>query len=272
MVVCRFPDDWQASTTSILLSIITVNRNNAEGLARTLRSLDALRFDSLLEFIGVDGLSTDASLAIASAFYRPDLCLSEADAGVYDAMNKGLALASGRYCYWLNSGDLFLPSCWPRLKALLLEFDEALLACGVIPFTPDGQDQAPRFADPALLPHSSLNHQSLFFRTDVIRRLGCYRLRFGLTADRELVLRLLASGERIRYEPLLVARYELGGLSSHPQRLHRDHLRVSRAHGLISPWRYVWLLVRFWMWGGWRRLLALSRHRRSLGESLRAGS
>lgn len=182
-------------------------------------------------------------------------------------MNKGLEHASGVYAYWLNSGDLFLPACWPRLRALLLQLDEALLACGVIPFTPDGQDQTPRFADPALLPHSSLNHQSLFFRTDVIRRLGGYRLRFGLTADRELVLRLLASGSRIRYEPLLVARYELGGLSSHPQRLHRDHLRVSHAHGLISSPRYALLLIRFWLGSWWRRLrvaLAVGKRHRNL--------
>lgn len=255
-----------------LLSIITVNRNNATGLARTLQSLTPVRSDPLLEFIAVDGLSTDTSLAIASDFYDPDLCLSEADVGVYDAMNKGLALASGRYCYWLNSGDLFVPQCWPRLRALLLDAQEALLACGVIPFAAGGSELPPCFADPVLLPHSSLNHQSLFFRTDVIRRLGGYYLRYGLTADRELVLRLLATGASIRYEPLVVARYELGGLSSHSERLRRDHLRVSRAHGLISPIRYAWLLLRFWLGRGCLGLLAISRHRRSLGESLRAGS
>lgn len=271
-MVAHLLDDRHQPSPGILLSIVTVNRNNATGLARTLQSLTPVRSDPLLEFIAVDGLSTDASLSIASGFYDPDLCLSEADAGVYDAMNKGLALASGRFCYWLNSGDLFLPQCWPLLRVLLLELNESLLACGVIPFLPDGREQAPRFADPALLPHSSLNHQSLFFRTDVIRHLGGYRLRFGLTADRELVLRLLASGERIRYEPLLVARYELGGLSSHPQRLHRDHLRVSRAHGLISPTRYAWLLVRFWLGGWWRRLLAAFRPSSSRAETLPAGS
>ena len=225
------------------------------GLERTLESLEVLRSNLQLEFIFIDGLSSDASLAVSASFYDPRLCVSEADAGVYDAMNKGLALASGTYSYWLNSGDVFLPECWYRLRSLLASQDQAILACGVIPFSHDGHDQAPRFTDPALLPHSSLNHQSLFFRTAVIRQLGGYRTRFRLTADRELVLRLLASGAGIRYEPLLVARYELGGLSSNSEQLHRDHLRVSRAHGLISRHRYALLLCRFWLGRFYRRYL-----------------
>ena len=240
----------------ILLSIITINRDNAVGLSRTLASLSPLRSDPQLEFIFVDGLSTDDSLVMASQFYSPELLISEADAGVYDAMNKGLALARGRYCYWLNSGDLLESQCWPRLRELLLDRQEALIACGMIPFGDDGCELRPWFANPTLLPHSSLNHQCLFFDTGVIRKIGGYIPRFGLTADRELVLRLLACGFNIQYEPLIVARYELGGLSSDRVQLRRDHLRVSRAHGLISPGCYWVLLIRFWLGCAWRALIS----------------
>lgn len=235
-----------------LLSIITVNLNNCQGLTRTLASIEPLRSTHLCEFIFIDGCSVDDSLLIASRFYPPEFIISETDAGVYDAMNKGLALANGSFCYWLNSGDEFLPQCWDRLSTMLLHQSEALLACGTIPFASDGREQSPRFAKPYLLPHSSLNHQSLFFRTKVIRQLGGYQPRFGLTADRELILRLLAQGHSIKYEPLTVSRYELGGLSSNLIRMRRDHLRVSHAHGLISPMHYWYQLLRL-------RLISLFR-------------
>jgi putative colanic acid biosynthesis glycosyltransferase len=238
--------------SSRLLSIITVNRNNCAGLEATLASLRPLRCDPQLEFIGIDGLSSDGSSHLASHFYDPSLYRSEPDSGVYDAMNKGLALASGHYCYWLNSGDTFLADCWPRLRALLERYDCPLMACGVQQVGLSGDDLVAKFASPAQLPHSSLNHQSLFFHTATLKRLGGYRLRFGLTADRELVLRLLASGGAIHYEPLLVARYQLGGLSSDPVRLHRDHLRVSHAHGLISTPRYALSLLRHRFGRLWR--------------------
>ena len=155
-------------SASPLLSIITINLNNASGLARSIASLEPLRFNRHCEFIFVDGRSVDDSLLVASGFYSPELSISEIDDGVYDAMNKGLALANGIFCYWLNSGDEFLPQCWSRLSFMLQNQSDALLACGTIPFTPDGLDQPARFAHPSLLPHSSLNHQSLFFRTNVI--------------------------------------------------------------------------------------------------------
>jgi putative colanic acid biosynthesis glycosyltransferase len=235
-----------------LLSIITVNRNNCAALEATLASLRPFRFDPQLEFIGIDGLSSDGSSHLASHFYDPSLYRSEPDSGVYDAMNKGLALATGRYCYWLNSGDTFLADCWPRLRALLERSDCPLIACGVQQVSLSGDDLDPKYASPAQLPHSSLNHQSLFFHTTTLKRLGGYRPRFGLTADRELVLRLLAAGGAIHYEHLLVARYQHGGLSSDPVRLHRDHLRVSHAHGLISTPRYALSLLRHRLGHLWR--------------------
>jgi glycosyltransferase involved in cell wall biosynthesis len=248
-----------SETPNKLLSIITINRNNAAGLARTLASLQPLRRDPRVEFIGIDGCSSDGSAALASTFYEPACFVCEPDAGIYDAMNKGLWLATGDYCYWLNSGDTFIADCWPQLRSLLQTQHAGLLACGVIPSAPDGQDNPPHFADPALLPFSSLNHQCLFFRTSVIRTLAGYRLNLGLTADRDLVLRLLASGASVCYEPLLVARYELGGLSANKDRLRRDHLRVSYVNRLITTRQYAFQLTRYWIGKCLRWLRALIR-------------
>ena len=124
------------------LSIITITYNNAEGLRRTIQSVQSQTFRDF-EHIIVDGRSTDGSVEvireyadneairpegykatrqekngkaddtlpnrpIASSPNRHEICwISEKDRGVYDAQNKGIRLAHGEYCYFLNAGDTF---------------------------------------------------------------------------------------------------------------------------------------------------------------------
>jgi len=90
-----------------MLSIITINRNHESGLDKTITSL-AAQTDQNFQWVFVDGLSTDNSLAKARSFARPcDVVLSEKDFGIYNAMNKGAQLASGDAVLFLNSGDIF---------------------------------------------------------------------------------------------------------------------------------------------------------------------
>lgn len=87
------------------LSIITINYNNIEGLRKTLASV-ASQTDKNFEYIIVDGASTDGSIDIIR---ENEDCIttwiSEKDNGVYDAMNKGVKMASGEYVIFVNSGD-----------------------------------------------------------------------------------------------------------------------------------------------------------------------
>lgn len=94
------------------LSIITVNRNNAEGLAKTMASVFNQSISDF-EYIIVDGASTDDSVkvakdAISSQNLLPEGRIhfsSEPDNGIYNAMNKGVSMASGEYLMFMNSGD-----------------------------------------------------------------------------------------------------------------------------------------------------------------------
>lgn len=90
-----------------MLSIVTINRNNAAGLQRT---IDSLRSQTCQDFewLCIDGLSDDESMMLAKDFQRKnDIVLSERDSGIYNAMNKGLRIASKRMILFLNSGDVF---------------------------------------------------------------------------------------------------------------------------------------------------------------------
>lgn len=100
----------------IKLSIITVNLNNANGLSKTLESVASQTFTNY-EHIIIDGGSTDGSVAIIKEYEQKYngvpghlYWVSEPDKGIYNAMNKGIKVASGEYCLFLNSGDWLVES------------------------------------------------------------------------------------------------------------------------------------------------------------------
>lgn len=87
------------------ISIITVVRNDAEGLHATLDNLEQLRYENL-EVIVIDGASTDSTPWVVSAHMHSIAhYVSEPDRGIYDAMNKGLRVATGEYVWFVNAGD-----------------------------------------------------------------------------------------------------------------------------------------------------------------------
>ncbi|MBU3584117.1 glycosyltransferase [Polynucleobacter sp. 15G-AUS-farblos] len=91
-----------------MLSIVTINWNNAAGLERTIDSLRS-QSSSQFEWVFIDGNSTDDSCKLAQAFARiGDQMISESDTGIYNAMNKGARLANGSHVLFLNSGDVFV--------------------------------------------------------------------------------------------------------------------------------------------------------------------
>lgn len=88
------------------ISIITINLNNREGLARTMQSVIGQTCFKYVDYIIVDGGSTDGSLDVIRENEKHlKHWVSEKDGGIYDAMNKGVGMAASEYCQFLNSGD-----------------------------------------------------------------------------------------------------------------------------------------------------------------------
>ena len=142
------PTPAEASAATPLLSIVTVCRNSARTIGETLRSFDETfgREDGV-EHVIVDGVSTDGTLAVIAAHPQPRRTLtSEADTGLYDAMNKGLQRARGEYVWFLNSDDLLhaeVASCAAELLGLLRERRPAILVGEVQMFDDTGSGRRP---------------------------------------------------------------------------------------------------------------------------------
>ena len=92
-----------------IISIITINFNNINGLKKTLRSVETQMGDIHYEHIIIDGGSTDGSAELINEYkeknYQCSYAISEKDNGIYNAMNKGIDHAQGKYLLFLNSGD-----------------------------------------------------------------------------------------------------------------------------------------------------------------------
>ena len=87
-----------------LISVITVVYNGEEHIGRTIESVLAQTYKEV-EYIIIDGKSTDGTLEVIGSYNGIHKIVSEPDKGLYDAMNKGLKAASGEYVWFLNSGD-----------------------------------------------------------------------------------------------------------------------------------------------------------------------
>lgn len=155
------------------ISIITINYNNAEGLERTIKSVVSQTYFNK-EYIIVDGASSDNSLDVICKYSEfITKSLSEPDTGIYNAMNKGIKMASGDYCIFMNSGDVFfspyvLEDVQKHLKRGIDIYNGNAFFTnedGKITWYRKGHHDVSKF----YFYHSSICHQASFIKTSVIK-------------------------------------------------------------------------------------------------------
>lgn len=170
------------------------------------------------EWIVIDGGSTDGTVEFLQGLESIDHFISEQDDGIYDAMNKGIQLARGRYCLFLNAGDsLFDSQVMDRVQGYLL----ADLVVGSIkksfPNHPH-KTTITRFDDQDIrekyLYLRSLPHQSTFIRRELFSNHGEYEKKFKILGDHDFFARVILQGATISFLPFCVADYQMDGIST----------------------------------------------------------
>lgn len=206
------------------LSIVTINRNNADGLRRTLESTFAGQpgFDDW-EQIVVDGASTDGSLAVLDKWNdNPHLGwhVSEPDTGLYNAMNKGAAHARGEYLLFLNSGDVLLPD---SLRMVFKEPFNADLVVSNMTMNRNGIEtpyfpHAPDRIDPIYFLFRTLPHQGTLISRKLHESLGGYNERFCIAADLDFFFRCFTTGTPVlKWIPSSFSMFFDDGVSNRPE-------------------------------------------------------
>lgn len=208
------------TSANALLSVVTVNFNNAPGLERTASSIAAQTAVADVEWIVIDGGSSDGSREVMERYAGfIAYSVSEPDNGVYNAMNKGVDAAHGDYLLFLNSGDTFHDS------ATVADFlrrgsTEDVVYGNVVLVDASGREVGhtslpPEPLRPSFFWHNNLCHQAIFFSR---RCFGQYRYneQLKISSDMELVLTLLYERYRFGSFDRFIARYDNTGMSSTP--------------------------------------------------------
>lgn len=237
------------------LSIVSINYNNLRGLKATAESVWAQTARSEFEWLLIDGGSNDGAKEWMGEYSdRIDAAVSEPDKGLYDAMNKGLAMARGQYIWFLNSGDRIHDSkVVERLLPLLGEPD---VVYGDTCFVePDGRELGlisqlkPQPLPSTLGPGSfrfgmCLCHQSFLVKRSLAPQ---YNLQYRLAADIDWIIRILKQSPSNAKTDFVISDFEVGGSSyQHTKKAWRERYAVLNKHyGLLANFfAHLWIFLR----------------------------
>ena len=205
------------------LSIITINRNNASGLEKTMQSVVSQSFKDF-EYVIVDGASTDGSVEMIKKYesqFAHLRWLSEPDAGIYNAMNKGIRMASGDYIQILNSADALASDevTEKMLAALEEQGKPSILYGNMIKCFLDGRKMVDKcFAGQEItmlgMYTGTLNHDPAYIRRDLFEKYGYYDETLKIVSDWKWYLQaIILGGEKPQYVDMDVTLFDMTGVS-----------------------------------------------------------
>jgi glycosyltransferase involved in cell wall biosynthesis len=239
-----------------VISIITVCYNCQDTIQKTIESVISQTYPNI-QYIVIDGGSTDGTLSIISTFKdQIDLVISEKDAGIYDAMNKGLRHASGDIIYFLNSGDrIFAPDTIEKIVAVFKDNPEVNLVHGDAIGYGNQQEEylSMKRENTVIYFTQGLCHQTLFARKQLFEKVGDFNTRFSVFADRDWLFRCLFwHNEKILHITLSVCFFLMGGFSSRrDEKFFREKTRLLLKYCFTRP------VMNFLIRNPWELLLVV---------------
>ncbi len=235
-------------------SIITITFNAASVIEHTLKSVVQQSYRNF-EYIVIDGASSDDTVQrVLDSGIVPDYMVSEPDGGLYDAMNKGMAHASGDYLCFLNAGDAFhAPDVLERMVAAIADepslpdvlYGETAEVDEERRFVRTRRLQAPEHLDWKSFKNGMLVcHQAFFARRDIA---PLYNLDYRLSGDVDWCIRVMKRSTRLVNVHLTIIDYLQGGISIKQHRASlKERFSVMCSHyGWFSTVCYhIWFIIR----------------------------
>lgn len=243
------------------VSIITVAFNSAKTIEGTIQSVLSQDYPDI-EYIVVDGGSTDGTVPIIERYQnRITKWISEKDRGMYDAMNKGIAMATGDVIGILNSDDIYMNThVISDLMALMQAKKAQVVFADLILVDQNDDNKILRYYDsshfhPNKFQHGWMPaHPTVFVKRELYDVVGPFSTTYQIAADYEMLIRILAiQRARYAYLPKPVVRMRSGGAStaglSRNWILNKEIVRACRENGIYSNMAMLLLKIPAKLWG-----------------------
>jgi glycosyltransferase involved in cell wall biosynthesis len=216
-----------------LISIITVVFNTVKTIEQTISSVLNQPYENL-EYIIIDGGSTDGTLDIIKKYDdRIDFWISEADKGIYDAMNKGISYAKGELIGIINSDDWYEPDIISYIAEIYKKSDQNTVIHGMLRNYKDDKFYSIKGNSIRVLKYDMIQHPTCFVSKSIYQQFGMYDLKYKYSADYDLVLRYVNSGIQFKFIEQVIANFRIGGISF-KFKAQSEKYRILKKHRIIS--------------------------------------
>lgn len=229
-----------------LISIIIATYNAEKTIEDTLQSIELLPEDvkNKIEVVVVDGASTDETLARVNCYKNIDIHISsEPDSGIYDAMNKGVQIASAEYLCFLGADDRILPEAFARAINVIIKVPEKIMLYYANVINDAGVTFYSAFSR-KLFFRNTVHHQGAFYHQSVFH-LNNYNKKLKYYADYDLNLKLYLDKVESQKLDLTIAATGIEGLTSRP--VFKKYQEEIAIHFKLLPiyWAVMTLPVTF---------------------------
>jgi glycosyltransferase involved in cell wall biosynthesis len=238
-----------------LVSIITVVRNCESTIERCILSVVNQSYDNI-EYIIIDGLSTDNTLKVVDK-YKKNIkkIVSEKDSGIYNAMNKGLALATGEIISFLNADDFYFINA-VEASVENLKNNNCEISYGSFLYrNSDGYavlaDENRNWDESILIRGIPGGHETIFALKNVYERIGFYDEKFRLAADYDWLTRCFLGGIKAKSLNKIILVMDTGGMSFNADIEYQENLKILKNIFPELPEGIAELLYKFKFYKNW---------------------
>jgi glycosyltransferase involved in cell wall biosynthesis len=240
------------------ISIVTVVYNRAQTIGRAIESVLSQTYPNI-EYIVVDGASTDGTMDEIKKYQdKIDVVISERDAGIYDALNKGVGCATGEIIGFLHSDDYLLNDNIIQqvadgfVKNLLVD----LIHGDISFFQSENPAKVTRvyrgnFFQPWMMRFAMQPaHPTVYVRTNFFKEVGLFDLTYKISADFDWLFRAIWKHRaKTKYLPVQMIKMQQGGASTEGwtaiMKHNREDLAILKSHGVFSCWPFIFLKFAF---------------------------
>lgn len=226
-------DSLLLTSNSPLVSIITVVYNGEEHIEQSIQSVLAQSYDNI-EYIIIDGLSTDGTLDIIKKYEsKISKVVSEKDTGIYNAMNKGLALAKGDIIAILNADDYYYLE---TIESVVNQFEQSktdVVYGDLTKLRRLNKQEYFREVQPdiTLIEQTMpIFHPSTFLKKHVYEKIGGFNDAYQLSADYDLIYRIYKEGFQFNYLPKTLTVFRVDGATATNCKTYEEGYQILKSY------------------------------------------